>query len=322
MAAWRMKLRDGSHGEDMWPSCGSNRVAGITYNGIESVNLKEYSRKLHPPGWQDVGGGKGSLSHFAWDICGGDTIYVGDSKSHEIVGRGYVTAPIGELAYYFDEGSPIVTETGKRWCHLVRVDWEATFKPFPYKDRQPIITVLELNNAEVAHYERESRLQEHHSRGYTPDEAQDLYLLESYYARNTPATIRLIHRKHVILSKQFRSWLNQQSDTAVRQERAQIDATFENNGKRFLVEFKIAYAGDTKAAIREALGQILEYNHYPPRISHDIWLLILDTAPSEQDKAFIEALSEKFKLPIHLGWRAGADFYFSPETHFKDPGSD
>jgi hypothetical protein len=42
-----------------------------------------------------------------------------------------------------------------------------------------------------------------------------------------------------------------------------IDATFKVDGKKFLVEFKIACLRNTRKAIREALGQILEYNLYP-----------------------------------------------------------
>ena len=108
----------------MWPLCEERGVAAITYNGISNLDLRPYSRDRHPPGWEKVGGGKGSLSHFAWDIRGGDTIYVGDSDSHELVGMGHVVAPIGEFACHFDADSPIVTPSRERWCHLIDMDWD------------------------------------------------------------------------------------------------------------------------------------------------------------------------------------------------------
>lgn len=48
----------------------------------------------------------------------------------------------------------------------------------------------------------------------------------------------------------------------VVQEKSRIDCTFVERGVRTMVEFKIAYESNTQRAIREALGQILEYNYY------------------------------------------------------------
>ena len=310
VAYWRIKLRDGLGGHDMWPACKENRIAAITYEGIEKTDLRPYSRTNHPPGWEQVGS-KGSLNHFAFGIKGGDTIYVGDSVSHKLIGNGYALASIGELAYRFDAYSPISAPSGKQWCHLIDVDWE-TFEGISYKDRDPIITVLELTAKEIEEYDKESQLQEHRTHGHLLDEeAQDVFLHESNYSRYTPAASRLIHRRHVVLSNQFKLWLAQKH-IILTQERNQIDATFEVGKKRFLVEFKIAYQGDTKRAIREALGQILEYNHYPPRVSHDTWLIILDTAPNEEDTVFLKVLSESYRLPLVIGWKTNSSFMFEP----------
>jgi hypothetical protein len=91
-----------------------------------------------------------------------------------------------------------------------------------------------------------------------------------------------------------------------------LDATFEAGNKRFVAEFKIAYQGNTRRAIREALGQILEYNHYPPRITYDHWLLILDKQPSTEDIAFVLALAQTYRLPLALGWKTYDGFDFVP----------
>lgn len=316
MAYWRLKLRNGSHGEDMWGKCEQERVAAITYEGIRDVDLRPYSRKNHPPGWDQVGGGKGSLGHLAWDIRGGDAIYVGDSKSHQIVGMGYANANIGELAYRFDAHSPISPLGGEPWCHLIDMDWDKAFVPFDYKDRAPQNTVLRLKQNEIQSFDQLMQAKEHRDQGLIEEEVQDTLLLETHYARYTSAALRVIRREHVVLSNNFKSWLAKTYGFRVSQERQQIDATFEVGHKRFLVEFKIAYQGNTKRAIREALGQILEYNHYPPRVSRDHSLLILDIAPCEEDIIFLNRLRETFRFPLSLGWETNSAFVFDPPLRF------
>ena len=310
MTVWRMKMRDGVHGYDMWPLCRENGVAAITYDGVSHLDLRPYSRKNYPPGWEKVGG-KGNLSQFAWDVRGRDTIYVGDSKTQEVVGIGHAIAPLGELAYRFEADSPISTPSGARWCHLIDVDWDRTFRGFPYKDRAPQSTLLKLKLDEVESFDHASRLEEHRALGLTEAQAEDVLLLETSYSRYTPGAVKEIFRRHVTLSNEFKVWLMQNFNLPVSQERNHIDATFETSGMRFLIEFKIAYHADTKRAIREALGQILEYNYYPPRASHDHWLLILDTAPCDQDISFLGALTNRFGLPLNVGWKVGSEFKFN-----------
>lgn len=309
-----MKLRNGSHGEDMWNVCRHERVAAITYPGIHNVDFRPYSRGNHPPGWDQIGspGAKGSIALFAWDIRGGDSIYVGDSASHKIVGMGYATTTIGELAYRFDAHSPISPDGEEPWCHLIDMDWESNFAPFDYEDRAPQTTVLRLEQNEIRSFDQYTQATQHRDQGLEEQDVQDTLLLETCYPRYTPATRRLIHRKHVIISNCFKRWLESTYGIRVSQERQQIDAAFEAGGKRYLAEFKIAYMGDTKRAIREALGQILEYNHYPPRVGHHFWLLILDTTPSEHDIVFVRLLRDKFRFPLSLGWQTDSAFDFEP----------
>jgi hypothetical protein len=175
-----------------------------------------------------------------------------------------------------------------------------------------------LKQNEIDHFERAKREGEHRQRGLTEEEVQDTLLLEAGYLRYTPVALRWIRREHVALSNQFVVWLENTHGIRATQERKQIDAAFEVGSKRFLAEFKIAYMGNTKQAIREALGQILEYNHYPPRISHDQWLLILDTEPCEKDKAFLRRLRDVFGLPLTLGWKTDSGFDFEDPPSFRD----
>jgi hypothetical protein len=57
--------------------------------------------------------------------------------------------------------------------------------------------------------------------------------------------------------------------------------------------------------VREALGQILDYNHYPEREATKMRFLVLDEAPSSDDCAFVAALRAERKFPIYLGWKYG-----------------
>lgn len=314
MKFWRMRLRCGfakNGGEDMWPPCEKHHVAAITYNGVHKVDLHPFSRRNLPPRWDEVRGGKGSLAHFAWDIVGGDKIFVADSSSGQIVGAGYVSAPPDSIAYRFDLHSPIQPKDSPRWCHLIDVDWDSTFTPFRYSSpRAPMQTVLELNPGEVNQYDRSSSQQGHRDSGLSDEQIEQALLAEDAYSRYTPAAIRTITRKHVALSNCFCKWLRSSFGLAVKQEARQIDAVFKTKNATFLVEFKIAYQGDTRRAIREAMGQLLEYNHYPPRTECDHWFLILDEEPNQEDIAFIRILMNRYSLPLNLGWKQDSGFVF------------
>jgi hypothetical protein len=316
MAYWRMKMRNGLGGEDMWPSCRDRSVAAMDYEAIRNLDLSIYSRSDNPPGWKQLKGAeKGNIRKFAWDIRGGDTIYVADSKERQIVGKGHATCLSGERAYRFDRNSPIAV-SGDKWPHLIDMDWDADFTAFEYQDRAPMITVLALNQDEIEGFEAQAPRNEYLQPGLTAEDRRTGLLLETVYSRYTPAARRTILRKHVALSNQFTAWLQNTRGIRATQEFQRIDARFEIGGKRFLVEFKVAYLGDTKRAIREALGQILEYNYYPPRVSHDHWLLVLDTAPRDEDRAFLGLLRGGFSLPLSLGWSTSGSFDFEPHLEF------
>ena len=112
MNIWRMKLRAGSHGPDMWPVCRERGIAAITYQAIFDTNLSRLNK------WDldsnVKGAARSSMFRFAREIRGGDVILVGDSVSKCIVGRGYVTSPAGERAYRYDGKNPIRERAGTR----------------------------------------------------------------------------------------------------------------------------------------------------------------------------------------------------------------
>lgn len=310
-------MRRGYRGEDMFRNkCRELHLAAITYHPLQKIDLSPYSREDPPPGWNKLAPSqKGSISKFAWEIRSGDKLYVRDSaEPNLLVAFGHVLGEDGKLAYFYDEDSPIKTKSSEVWRHLLRVDWDDTFQPIPYKDHSANTTVLRLDEGDLAIFHREARRREYKDHGLSNADTGVAEGLEAAYPRATPAMIRLILPRHRTLSKTFQRWLAKAHEIQGNPERRQIDMQFSVNRIPAMAEFKIAYDGNTKAAIREALGQILEYNHYPGRDLTRAWFLVLDQEPSADDIIFIESLRVHSACPLFLGWQAGSDFRFHPKS--------
>lgn len=126
MTTYRMAMRAGSRGQELWPLCFSLGVAAITYEPLSTTNLS-----LHSPGepahlWDQLHPTqKASLSRLAYQMKEGDVIFV--KQGPKIVGRGNVTA-----LYDFDHafkvrGVTIEDEFGTPWPHQVPVKWDTDF---------------------------------------------------------------------------------------------------------------------------------------------------------------------------------------------------
>ena len=62
-----------------------------------------------------------------------------------------------------------------------------------------------------------------------------------------------------------------------------------------------------KRSIREALGQILEYAHYPNVELAEKLFIIGPEKPDEKDKAYMKLLRDKYNLPIWFRWYSFVD---------------
>jgi hypothetical protein len=121
MTYYRMAMRVGNQGQDLWPQCFKLGVAAITYRPLENTDLSRHVyneplslwRKLAPT--QKV-----SLRRVAYEMTKGDVIFVKSGK--EIVGRGIVAGP-----YSFDYLNRIIDEDGLQWPHQVPVEWDNGF---------------------------------------------------------------------------------------------------------------------------------------------------------------------------------------------------
>jgi hypothetical protein len=309
MNIWRMKLRAGKGGDNMWPACQKRGIASFTHGPILNTDLTNLDKS-------DVdsavkGSARPSIWWFAWEIKGGDEIYVGDSESHSIIGKGIVGGESGQRAYRYNPGDAMTEPSNPTvaWRHEVPVAWDSSFKPFEYTDPAPQNSVFPFRPAKS----KELKGQEEAPDKYE-DGANQSLLNELAYQRETPASKKNIERLHVRLSNQFRLWLEENFVVNVTQEKHGIDLTFVCATKKHLAELKICYADDTRHAIREAMGQLLEYNHYPSYEEAQFWWLVLDCEPSKTDLRYISILRKKYGVPLTLAWRSGEDFNTFPSV--------
>ena len=295
----------------MWPSCRDRRIASITHPPIYNTDLTHLVKDDLDLAVKTSA--RSSIRRFAWDIRGGDIILVGDSLSKKMIARGYVTSQPGKRAYRYNDRKPITEPSNPRigWRHEVPVAWDDDFEPFRYKDGAPRITVMHFDPAWAKNIDEHGEstvvsATESHLKRSDP-------LNESAYTTETRASRRNILRLHAALSNRFRVWLKNNFGALVDQERNRVDLTFCHGGVTHLAELKICYGANTRLAIREALGQLFEYNHYPPRSQAQSWWLVLDQGPAASDFDYIRVIRAAYHLPLTLAWSAGAKFEAFPE---------
>jgi hypothetical protein len=298
-----MKLRAGSYGEDMWPPCREHGVAVITHPPIYDIDLTKL-RKTDLDAEVKTAA-RSSIWRFAWDIRGGDIILVGDSRKKSIIGKGYVTSEPGIRAYRYNTHNPIREKGHSRasWRHEIPVVWDDDFLPFTYVDGAPRHTVMHFDPTWAS---------APFDGAMTRNEGEAAFLNEAAYRRDTQASYKNVLKLHTALSNRFRAWLKHRFEVVGIQEKNQLDIHFTHDGTSYLVELKICYGGNSKAAIREALGQIIEYNHYPPRLQKQRWLLVLDSSPTVSDKEYIAVVRERYNLPLGMAWPLDGNFEISP----------
>ena len=136
-------------------------------------------------------------------------------------------------------------------------------------------------------------------------------LAEDGYFRESSSKLQTIIPKHNRLSNKFHEWLMNKGINS-SQEKNYIDILFKHNAKNYIAELKVVYEVGTTKSIREALGQLLEYNFYKGRYENDEWMIILNEKPLKSDLIYIQNLIDKYNFPIRLGWQTKNSFKFHP----------
>lgn len=149
------------------------------------------------------------------------------------------------------------------------------------------------------------------------------------YLRATKAELKYICRRHATLGMQFSRWLtaNGCSDSDVDFEKLNVDIEFIEKGQLSRAELKVCGSLSTTKALREAVGQLLEYNYYGSREPANRWFIVLDKKPSEQDRTYVRRLRSVLKVPLFLYWPDGGGFvsdFVSPRSadNAAAPGKD
>jgi hypothetical protein len=307
-----MSFRVGNQGHEMWPACLQLGVAAITYGPLSETDLSKYREGEPEELWRQLEPTqKASLRRVVYEMKGGDAIYV--KQGPRIVDKGIVKGPPNKRAYRFDSELRLTDPDGTPWAHQVPVDWSSNFPDVRVLLGGEQLTVKKLSAEEVDRIESAVAA----TRKTTPatrsnSKTANESLIEDAYYRESPARLKFIIPRHNKLSNEFVKWLKKRYGIDAIQEQQQVDIRFGFHGETHIAELKVCFGVDSRKSIREALGQLLEYNHYPKRRPADTWLIILDDEPSLTERNFIENLREKRSLPIVLGWRSAKEFEFHP----------
>ncbi len=303
MKFWRMAMSEGQGplAEKMFGQAINLGVAAITYDPLIDTDLSQFPENEPKERWSQLAPSqRSSLRKVAYEMAPGDIIFL--KNGPEIIDRGTVIGP-----YQFDSEFRIRDKRGRAWPHQVPVRWSTNFQPVRIQvGTSQLLTVQEITREDAAKIDAQVPAANNTT-------ASAPLLTEDDYLRASPALLKHIIPKHNKLSNDFREWLDRQHKVKAIQEHRRVDVRFHINGKTALAELKICCYGTTTGSIREALGQIFEYNHYPSREVADTWLIILDSEPSDSDKLYISALRGQRSLPLTIGWQTQRSFAFHPK---------
>ncbi|MDE0392216.1 MAG: hypothetical protein OXI57_09125 [Rhodospirillales bacterium] len=115
-----------------------------------------------------------------------------------------------------------------------------------------------------------------------------------------PRHVRLQNRLYGFLCNKFR-------EGAVHYERDFVDVAVENaDGITF---YEIKMETTAKRCIRQAMGQLVEYAHYPESSKAGRLVVVGDAPPTDEDRSYLSFLRREYGMPIFYScfdWDSGA----------------
>ena len=310
MRYWRMSFKVGNKGHKMFSECRQLGVAAIMYDPLCEIDLSKHAKHQPKRLWDRLKPTqKASLSRVAYEMQAGDVIYA--KEGPRIVAKGVVKGPNKKRAYKFDKQLSLLDPSRRPWAHQIHVDWLPEFSPIKVLLGGEQVTVMELLPERVRQIENVATIQKRRANQININSQTRLHCEEVYY-RESPESRKAIIPRHKMLSNDFRTWLKNYHQIEAIQERQQVDVRFSLKKLTVLAELKICLGVGVTKSIREALGQLFEYNYYPSRSSVNMWLIVLDEKVSGDDLRFVEALRNECSLPLTIGWPEKKGFSFFP----------
>lgn len=104
--------------------------------------------------------------------------------------------------------------------------------------------------------------------------------------------------KHNDLSNEMVKFLKRKGYTNVVTDKGFVDIqAIDPQGKKIYFELKTA---DTvKLSIRQALGQLLEYNHYPNKNNADKLIIVTSLEITQQDVQYLIEMRSRYNIPVY-----------------------
>jgi len=92
---------------------------------------------------------------------------------------------------------------------------------------------------------------------------------------------------------------------------AQVDVAVELTNGYWFYEIKVAPT--VRAAVREAIGQVLEYSHWPNDYRADKLIIVGEAQPTKTEMSYMKMLRDQYQLPIFFHRFDMARKRFDPE---------
>jgi hypothetical protein len=91
-----------------------------------------------------------------------------------------------------------------------------------------------------------------------------------------------------------------------------VDVAVETGGESLFCEIKVA--PDVRTAVREAVGQLLEYSHWPADCRAKKWWVVSEAMPSPEEVAYLQAVRSRYGLPVYYRGIDTETATLGPET--------
>lgn len=104
--------------------------------------------------------------------------------------------------------------------------------------------------------------------------------------------------KHNELSNEMVKYLRNKGYTDVVTDKEFVDIqAIDKQGKKIYFELKTA--DSVKLSIRQALGQLLEYNHYPNKNNADKLIIVTSLEITQQDMQYLAGIRRRYNIPVY-----------------------